>query len=629
MKAALLLICFVLFSCLTFASKGIPNLKNDSASIKLTEYRTIEQNKEINRLESTIDEMKKQSFQKEKDAYQLNNDRIGNYLTFTGVIATIFGLIIALGGIFIAFESIKSQRTKDEAIRTLEGAKKYVEDKKEAFNKIVDDKSNEISLEYKKIVTLFKEQLINDIDKETQNVKEMASKKTREIEQFNVAQKSNKAVEDLQRRIEFFENIGIPDDPLILLSKAKLLSEKNKHAEAIELLKKAESIAPDNSSVFWQFGWAYSSLSNSKEAINNYSKCIALDTNNHSAYNNRGVEYGKVEKHYEALKEFDKAIELLPTEKLYYRNKAQTFVKLKSPEDVLNTYKQVLEMDKKDPESYNNIISFLSDQGREIETLDYYDKAINNIEEKKYEYNNWKAHALSRLGREKEAVKIFENLIDAKFNQEDCYLSIARIKYEEGKREEAIKIIDKALTLNRQNWQLYISKAEYQIEQDFKKAIETIEEGIAQIKDEAIFYMAARLLSKAGHDDEVKKYFERALEVIDKKITPKTSVDTLNYFEGLIIVERYKDAREFITKHPVDASSAYYRMIMNYIDAVLRSIESPDFNIESAISSIPYEILKEGDMKWSFYDLVASLKRIKYKKVKIVESAIKVIETKY
>lgn len=98
--------------------------------------QTKENKADYKKLQEKIEKMgyDNQNIQKQYDnltiQYQQTNDRLNNYLTFTGIVASIFGLLIALAGIYIGFESLRSQNRRKDAIKTLEDAKDYVNEKK-------------------------------------------------------------------------------------------------------------------------------------------------------------------------------------------------------------------------------------------------------------------------------------------------------------------------------------------------------------------------------------------------------------------------------------------------------------------------------------------------------------------
>ncbi|CAM3869652.1 hypothetical protein FLSI110296_00400 [Flavobacterium sinopsychrotolerans] len=98
--------------------------------------QTKENKADYKKLQEKIEKMgyDNQNIQKQYDnltiQYQQTNDRLNNYLTFTGIVASIFGLLIALAGIYIGFESLRSQNRRKDAIKTLEDAKGYVNEKK-------------------------------------------------------------------------------------------------------------------------------------------------------------------------------------------------------------------------------------------------------------------------------------------------------------------------------------------------------------------------------------------------------------------------------------------------------------------------------------------------------------------
>ncbi|MEK0337221.1 MAG: tetratricopeptide repeat protein, partial [Nitrosopumilus sp.] len=561
-------------------------------------------------LELGLEKNKEESINEVVRSYQVTNDRINNYLTFTGIFAMIFGVIIALAGIFIGFESLKSQRRRKEAIKTLEQAKQYVEGKKSDFDKTIDEKIKNIDSEYQKILKLSKERLLADVEAVTQKVKEVAQKKSKEIEDYSIEEKTDKTLESLQKRIEFFESIGIPDDPKILLSKAKLLSEKEMHNEAIELLEKLINIETENSDAHWQLGWVYSKIDNHPKSIEHYLKCIQIAPKTSSAHNNLAVQLENTDRPFDALKGYEKAIEINGTHKLYYRNKIRVLKQLNSNEEVLNTYKQLLELDKKDTNTYDEIIRFLQNQNQFNDSLEYYDLAIIEIEEKKEEFKYAKALILKQLNLFDEAIGIFQELINQNHKQDHCYLQIAGIKNEQGEKKEAIGILNSAISLNPKSSALYVQKASFQIERDEESAFKTILDGTEQIQGESYFQSAARFFSNNGRIKFAKRLYLEANLVIKNKLHEKREGDIMNYYEGLIITEQFEEADEFIEEHSPSIVGRNYKVVREFLNLCLKVVKGEVEDISAHTHEFEEYVQndKSATIKWVFKDILIWIK---------------------
>src|SRR3989304_6409032 len=233
--------------CLLLSITSSIATAEDNKSAKNLQLQLKANEDKLRQLENQNNEIKNDLINRTIGMYEVTNDRLNTHISYISLIATIFGLIIAIGGVWIGYESVRSRKRTEEAIRTLEEAKKYVEDKKEEFNTSISSRLKEIDVEFQKVVGILKEQLVSDINSATQEVQTLAGIKTQEIQGYSIEKKSEEDLESINRRITFFENIGIPDDPSILLSKAKLLDEKEMYDEAIELLEKLVKLEPKNS----------------------------------------------------------------------------------------------------------------------------------------------------------------------------------------------------------------------------------------------------------------------------------------------------------------------------------------------------------------------------------------------
>lgn len=502
--------------------------------------------------------------------YQQTNDRLNNYLTFTGIVSSIFGVLIALAGIYIGFESLKSQSRKEEAIKTLEEAKTYVNKKKSVFDNLIKAKKKLLQEEYDKISQLLKEKLLNDIEIETSKIREISEKKTEEIQSFSVEQENNKTIELLEKRLDFFENIGIPDDPEILFSKAKILREKKMHNEAILLLEKLIEKLPQHKNAYWHLGFEYASIKNNDKSIENYNKHLGIIPEDHSALNNIALRYKDKNNLLKALECLNKAIEHSNKTELYYTNRIDILKKLNSNDKVIENYIVLLSINPNKIEYYNQLIASLKKEDRNEDILTYYNIAINHFKENNFEISNSlnfsKALYLGENNKEQEAIEILQNLIDNNYKVENCYINIAELKHKIGKTTEAIKILDNAISNNPLSSALYIYKAFIESSIDEQNSKLTIDIGGKSINTENFYFLAGQFFNQKLKLTLANYCYEGVLKIIKPKLKKEEikESDLMNYYESSIILQ--KSLEEFNGKYRRLIITEKYLIIMSVLD---------------------------------------------------------------
>jgi|GEM_PF-3351764 len=544
--------------------------------------------------------------------YQHTNDRLNNYLSVTGNVASIFGILIALAGIYIGFESLKSQRKSREAFRTLEDAKNYVNDKKLEFDSLITDKKQLLQSEYDKLIQLIKDKLLSDITIETSKLKVLAEKKTEEIQNLSIEQETNKTIELLEKRLEFFENVGIPDDPEILFSKAKLLREKKMHHEAIKLLEKIVEKIENHPQAYWHLGFEYAEIDENEKSIKNYKKHLELKPNDSSALNNIALRFKSKGENLEALEFLNRAIEHSDKKELYYNNRISVLIKLNSSFKVIQDYISLISINPNKVEYYNELIKLLKKEKRNDDVTTYFDKAINNFREKNIELSNnysfSKAIFLGDISKEQSAIDMFQSLIDANYKVEDCYIRIAELKNKIGLTNEAIQILSNGILSNPLSSYLYIYKAFIESSNNENESKKTIENGGTLINKENYFFIAGKFFFNKDNNNLAKYCYERAIELIEKKLMSEEfeESDIMNYYETLIILQ--KKLTDFNEKYRKQIVSEQYLIILTVLDIAERLYKN--YNLEERekatieIKSLNIEAKDKDLIKWNFEDII-------------------------
>lgn len=543
--------------------------------------------------------------------YQATNDRLNNYLTYTGIVASVFGILIALAGIYIGFQSFKSQNKIKQAIRTLEEAKAYVEGKKTEFDSEIASKKAIIDDDYKKILNLIRDKLLSDIEVETTKVKEMAEKKTEEIANFSVSGNSEKALTLLEKRLEFFENIGIPDDPDILLSKAQILREKGMVTESIELLEKIIEKKPDHNLAYFYLGYDYAELNDSLKSILNYKRHLSIEPNSAGAHNNIALQFKVENKLLEALEHLDLALAINPESERYNLNKIAILLKLNSISKIIETYKKLVSIKPNEQNYFSQLIKYLTQENRNIEVIEYYDQAIENFKDSDQEISNdfvfQRAGFIGKTGRKEDAVDIYQALINDGYKVEHCYINIADLKNELGDRESAIAILDNGISSNPLSSVLYVKKAYIESGNNVEKAKEILLIGGRKINNEVYYLRGGRFFRERDLFDLAQFCYHEALKQMKIKLLleQKEEGNMMNYYETCIILGL--EVETFNTNYRNYILSEKYIIVLNVLDILLEI--SKDFSEETRVRTIKkikdlnIEAKDVKESNWNYKDI--------------------------
>lgn len=612
-----LTILLILFGISYLQAQKNSELKNEIIELQKiqseAQTKLLETQENLRRIEFENEQIKS-DFNHLKTLYQQTNDRLDNYLDYTGIIASIFGVLIALAGIYIGFEGLRSQNRRKKAIKTLEEAKAYVNDKKTDFDELVQDKKHLLQKEYKNIVQLLQDKLLNDIEFETSKVRQIAELKSDEIQNLSVEESTNKSIELLERRLEFFESIGIPDDPEILFSKGKLLREKKMHNEAITLFEKLAQKVPEHKRVYWSLGYNYAAIKNNEKSIENYKKHLDLNPDDSSALNNIALRYRTKGNYLEALEYLNKAIESSQKE-LYYTNRIDTLKLLKSNQKAINDYKYLLTINPEKKLYYESLISLLIQENKVDDVLDYFDKAINQFEESNVELSNhFSFKKASYLGNNKEdelgAIKILQTLIDKSYEIEKCYINIATLKSKIGEADEAILILDNGIKNNPLSSALHLYKALIKSNQNEEDAKLIIDKGGETINKEHFYFTGGRFFNKKDRINLSQYCYEKAFEVLEEKLKEKiTEGDIMNYYETNIILQ--KSLSEFDSNYRKLIISEKYNSILVILGILNDLIQKFDEEEKSKalLKLKELKIESKDKIDWNFEDIYWHIKK--------------------
>jgi len=291
------------------------------------------------------------------ESYNRACDSINRLIMYITWIAGIFGIIITLAGVFIAYQSIRVGRRREEAVRTLEDAKAYVKNKVMEFEETIKLKLTDIDKLVTEFTQISLDQLRQDAEEQTKKIKERGEK--------GVTTKAEEKIILLERRIKFFEEIGMPEDPKLLYSKARICAGKGLIPESIELLQRAVHIDPKRPEYYKFLAELYNIENKYTKAINAMRKAIKYAPDELEYHWFTARLYGKMGKYEEAMECYEKA-ELIEEKKLKdpdagegdWLNYFENLMVLGKYEEAANIKERIVKKIKKS--KYRYVLSYLS-----------------------------------------------------------------------------------------------------------------------------------------------------------------------------------------------------------------------------------------------------------------------------
>jgi hypothetical protein len=165
------LVLYIFSPAQSFAVSEQITPNNISKSRSVSSYQ-----EKIDKLQDELDKAKNDLHQGAIDAFNRSSDAANRLINWVGIIATIYGIIIAIASLFVGYISIRNQRRSEKAIKTLEGAKLYVDQKIVEFDQIVKRKIEETNKKLDEFIQIALEQLTQDTQEAAKKVKEIEEK---------------------------------------------------------------------------------------------------------------------------------------------------------------------------------------------------------------------------------------------------------------------------------------------------------------------------------------------------------------------------------------------------------------------------------------------------------------------
>lgn len=270
-----------------------------------------------------------------------------------------------------------------------------------------------------------------------------------------------------------------PQNEEIYIQKANILSKRDNHEMAIEVLKKSLDLTEDVIDIYSLIGMEYLFLDKFEEAKNYFMKCLEADLQDYSALHNMIYCFEFLGQHEEAISYLNIFLENNPYCEVAWHQLGKQYYELKDYDKALTAFDFAIISD-------DTFIGAYLEKGKVLERLKRFEEAIENYSIT-LSLDDPTSFALLRIGTCHEKLKNYELAVQhyKKTVKEDPLLDkgwIAITKYYIKKKnyKKSLYYINKAINIDSDNvlyWKLYAQINERlffleEAERGYKKALE-------------------------------------------------------------------------------------------------------------------------------------------------------------
>ena len=204
---------------------------------------------------------------------------------------------------------------------------------------------------------------------------------------------------------------------------AGIIAAEARHLDqAVELIRRALEIDPNNAAAHYNLGNALADMKQHEAAIGSFDRAIAIDPGNADPYNNRGNALWTLKRFQAAVEGFDKAIALKPNFAEAYNNRGNALRDWKQPQAAVESFDKAIALKPDFAEAYNNRGNALRDLNDFDGAVESYNQAIHFRPDFAEAYNN-RGNALKDLKQFQASVNSYDKAAELKPDYADAHFN--------------------------------------------------------------------------------------------------------------------------------------------------------------------------------------------------------------
>jgi tetratricopeptide (TPR) repeat protein len=257
-------------------------------------------------------------------------------------------------------------------------------------------------------------------------------------------------------------------------SLALIQANSGKVSEAIDALKQASSLTPDQIFPWNNLGNLFSELDRFDEAMDAFQTAMQLNPTDPMGLNGLGNVYLKLGRTNEAMDNFQKAIQVSPNFAHPWNGLGNVFAKMDQIESAISAFQKAVDLDHHLALPWINLGSIYEKLNRNEDAADAFQKAFELDPANAVVWNE-QGKIYLNAGSVDEAVCAFQKSIELDEGNGWSYCNLAQTYVCKGKYSEAIQLYHKSLRLFKSNTEKAITWSKlgnvYQQKNDMEKAV--------------------------------------------------------------------------------------------------------------------------------------------------------------
>ena len=381
-----------------------------------------------------------------------------------------------------------------------------------------------------------------------------------------------------------------------------IFMKTNREYNAIELAKKAKTIAPDDYTFDYLIGTASITLKLYQQGIEYLEKALLLNPDHFQIYNNLGTAYLLVGQRDKAISCYQNAIKINPKDPVSYYNVGSIFQIQNKHRQACDYFKKAYNLENR--ESYLVSLALSEMKSGLIEDAAKHYKALVLLHPEKDSFQYNLASCYELLKNHEQAIAIMKRLLSRNPKSVSMAQKLANLYIEIHQFRKAKDLYDdiilKVAPTSDVLYQYAILSTQLYdtgtAEKIFKKVIKMDPDNATVHKDLGVIYLNQRLF------DYAKDEFQKALQ-----LAPDDFDIVLEYANYLFAMSEYNEADTYYEKAigmqddvVAKALSALNKLELNQLDEAKNLIESalsdqPEHEYIQFIAGRIYYSLKEFD----------------------------------
>ena len=374
------------------------------------------------------------------------------------------------------------------------------------------------------------------------------------------------------------------------LELGKLFIKKTMYPQALKLLKKANKINPNDSSIFKYLNVAQYKNGEYERYFSKLRKELGDNLKTLGLYSKQYANNDKINEQLndKLINTIKTVLELKPNDIMSYTDLGDYYIRFEKFEQAKEQYNIVISLDENNLRAYEMLGYILLLEEKEEEAIEMYKKAIqlNSKDPDTYRALGW---LYSRQDKTEEARALYNKTLEMDPQCGDAYYHLGYLKNKEGKREEAKQYYKKAIELKLQNKDVYVKIGYLFMEEDnyseakiyFEKALE-----VGIVTSELYLYLSNVSIYEKDYDKALS-YLNKAIKLEPQKSACYLQMGRILSFQKKYpeAIEQYKKVLECLDSSVYD--EALYAISLIYFD--MEDFENATAAAERLIELKPIE----------------------------------------